>query len=189
MKFILSCFLIAFMQNAIASDVTPKKNSRTGMLSWHAEEPEISLELIQLLPDYVKAVFSSRGLPKELINTLQDYCVFGTIIKNKSTDTVSYQITDWRYITADGKEHKIKTKSAWAKQWADMNIPFRWLLLPENQEFNVGDWSQGFTTIKLAPATLFSLRYSWSHQGKTKQRTLNNLSCAPATMAIPTSNN
>jgi hypothetical protein len=174
-------------QYAMALEVTPEKIPKSGLLTWTLEEPEISLKLAQLLPEFVSAVFSSRGLPPQVVATLKDYCVFGTIIKNKSNGNLAYSISDWRVVTPDGHEHTFKTKDEWAKQWAEMGTPFRWLLLPADQDFGVGDWSQGFTTIELPPDSVFDLKISWSYQGKTHRRTLENLRCAPA--QLPASSN
>jgi hypothetical protein len=38
------------------------------------------MELIQVLPDYVRAVYASRGLPQTIIDSVSSYCVFGTIL-------------------------------------------------------------------------------------------------------------
>jgi len=181
------CLIITMLlvpQYAMAIEVTPEKISSSGLLTWTVEEPEYSLKLIQLLPEFVSAVFSSRGLPPKVVDTLKEYCVFGTIYKNKSSGTLAYRVADWRFITPDGKEHSIKTKDDWARQWADMGTPFRWLLLPAEQTFSVGDWSQGFTTIKLPPDSVFNLKFSWRFQGETHQRMLENLRCAPSELPV-----
>jgi len=179
----ISLLLLVIYNNAMALEVSPTKNPDTGMLSWLVDEPKVSLKLIQLLPDYVTAVFSSRGLPPQVVDTLKDYCVFGTIIKNKSSGTLAYRIADWRYVTPDGNEHALKTKTEWVKQWKVMGSPYRWLFLPDDQTFAIGDWSQGFTTLKLPPNSTFNLNYSWRYQGETHQRTLKNLRCAPTQTA------
>ena len=184
-SFCMSLLLLLICHNATALEVSPEQNTNTGLLSWSVNEPEVSLKLIQLLPEYAAAVFSSRGLPPQVVDTLKNYCVFGTIIKNKSTGTLAYRVSDWRYVTPDGQAHTMKTKTEWVKQFADMGAPFRWLFLPDDQIIHVGDWSQGFTTIKLPPNSTFNLKYSWRYQGETHQRTLENLRCAPA--KIPSS--
>jgi hypothetical protein len=181
----LIILLLLVSQNAMSLEVTPTKNPKTELLTWMVDEPEYSLKLIQLLPDFVSAVFSSRGLPPKVVATLKDYCVFGTIFKNKSNGTLAYNVADWRVVTPDGKEHTIKTKDDWAKQWADMGAPFRWMLLPAAQAFGVGDWSQGFTTIKLPPDSVFNLKILLRYQGETHQQTLENLRCAPAKLPAP----
>ena len=113
------------------------------------------------------------------------YCVFGTIIKNESDQPLSYRVADWRYSTADGLEHPVKTKSEWLKEWEDRGVAFRWSLLPDTQTFAPGDWSQGFTTLPLAPDTSVKLYYSWTQQGKHYEGTFEQLRCAPAEAPSP----
>lgn len=178
------CYIIILLllipRYAFSVEVTPTKNPKSGQLTWEFEEPEFSIKLIQLLPDFVSAVFSSRGLPPQVVDTLKDYCVFGTIFRNKTSGTFAYRVSDWRFITPDGKEHKVKTKDEWAKQWSDMGYPFHWMFFPAEQDFGVGDWSQGFTTIKLPHGSRFNLKLIWKYQGELHHQTLENLRCAPA---------
>jgi hypothetical protein len=163
-----------------AADVQTFTDENSGLLSWKAQEPGLSLQLIQLLPDYVRAVYSARGLPKAAVELMAGYCIFGTIIKNESDQPLSYRVADWRYETADGESHPVKTKTQWLEEWQNMGIAFRWSLLPDDQTFAPGDWSQGFTTLPLPPGTPVKLHYSWSQQGKTYEGTFENLRCAPA---------
>ena len=150
----------------------------SGLISWKAQHPGFSLQFIQLLPDYVRAVYGARGLPQEVVELMAGYCVFGTIIKNESGDVLGYRVADWRYFTADGQSQPVKTKTQWLKEWQDMGVAFRWSLLPDEQQFSAGDWSQGFTTLPLAPGTIFKLSYQWTQQGKTHNGTFEQLQCA-----------
>ena len=151
----------------------------SGLLSWKAQHPGFSLQFIQLLPDYVRAVYGARGLSQDVVDLMASYCVFGTIIKNESGGPLAYRVADWRYITEDGQSHPVKTKTAWLKEWQDMGVAFRWSLLPDDQQFAPGDWSQGFTTLPLPPGTTFKLRYQWTQQGKTHDGIFEALQCAP----------
>jgi len=153
----------------------------SGLLSWKAQHPGFSLQFIQLLPDYVRAVYGARGLPKEVVDLMASYCIFGTIIKNESGESLGYRVADWRYITADGQSHPIKTKTQWLQEWQDMGVAFRWSLLPDDQQFAPGDWSQGFTTLPLSPGTTFKLSYQWTQQDKTHEGIFEDLQCAPDT--------
>ena len=152
----------------------------SGLLSWKAQHPGFSLQFIQLLPDYVRAVYGARGLPKEVVDLMASYCMFGTIIKNESDKPLAYRVADWRYITADGQAHPVKTKTQWLEDWQDMGVAFRWSLLPDDQQFAPGDWSQGFTTLPLARGTVFKLKYQWTQQEETHEGIFEELRCAPA---------
>ena len=151
----------------------------TGLSSWKSEGDALEFELVQVLPDYVRASYAARGLPKVVVDKVSSYCVFGTILHNRTDRPLSYNVADWRYITPDGVSHRIRTKSEWVSEWQDLGIAFRWSMLPDDQTFEVGDWGQGFTTIALEPGSRFALGYSWSQDGKTETRTIKEVRCAP----------
>ncbi len=178
--------LLLFMPLVLkAAEVEQQRDPRSGLLSWRAEHPGFSLRLMQMLPDFVQAVYSSRGFPQALIDKVLEYCVFGTIVTNDSNSQLSYRIDDWRAITADGKVYPIKAKSAWAEQWAAMGVPFRWLMLADEQTFEPGDWMQGFTTVRLRPEEAFDLVYSWRIQGDEHRGKIKGVRCAPVTPPGP----
>ena len=167
------------VSGAQGSEPVRQVNPDTGLSTWVADDPVFSIELIQLIPDFVRAVYESKGLPKDVIESISRYCVFGTIIRNRANTPVSYDIRTWRYITDDGTEHVAKLKSAWLNEWHEKGIAFRWSLLHEAQTFAVGDWGQGFTTVNLPPETRFDLHYSWTQQGKLNERVIRGMACAP----------
>jgi len=154
-------------------------NPDTGLSSWKSAGDALDFELLQVLPDYVRAVYSSRGLPKAVVDKVSSYCVFGTILRNSTDKPLSYRVADWRYMTPDGVQHRIRTKSEWVSEWRDMGVAFRWSMLPDDQTFAVGDWGQGFTTIALEPDSRFTLQYSWTQDDKTETRMIKEVRCAP----------
>ena len=171
--------LVARATDVHAGSVVHEINPDSGLSSWRVAGPDFSIELIQLLPDFVRAVFTARGLPQEVVAAVSSYCVFGTIVRNHSAAPLSYDVKDWRYVTADGSAHTGKTKAEWVNEWRDRGLAFRWLLLPGSQTFQVGDWGQGFTTVKLPPGTRFDLHYTWSQHGEARSNIIKDMSCAP----------
>ena len=163
-----------------AAQLTQHRDPESGLLSWKQVDRGLSLELIQLLPDYVQALYSSRGLPKLVVDGMAPYCVFGSVVQNHSGGELSYRVADWRYVTADGKKHPLKTKIQWVAEWKRQGSDFGWSILPAAMTFDTGDWAQGFTTVRLPPGSRFDLIYSWRHHGKRYTGTLKNLVCAPA---------
>ncbi len=177
---VLPVLLTALPLLAAAAGVQREENPRTGLLSWRVEQGGVSLELIQLLPDFVRAVYGSRGFPPEAAQSIASYCVFGTILHNDSEGQVSYRVADWRYFTPEGQARAPKTKSEWIAQWKEQGVPFRWTILPDEQTFDPGDWSQGFTTVALPPGTVFRFEYSWRSNGEMHHGRIEDLQCAPA---------
>lgn len=157
-------------------------NPETGLSTWKTRDQVFSLELTPLLPDFVRAVFMAKNLPDEIVEAIAGYCVFGTIVRNKADESLSYDMRAWRYVTEDGVEHRARPKSDWVSEWREQGVAFRWTLLYEAQTYAVGDWGQGFTTVKLPPGTRFDLHYSWEQGGKTHERTIPDMACAPATL-------
>ena len=181
----LLCLVLAGGCSGAGGEVEHRVNPETGLSSWKAQHEGFSLELIQVLPDYVRAVYASRGLPPEAIERLAGYCVFGTIVRNESDASLAWRLADWRYITADGREQRLKPKSEWLREWRELGVAFRWTLLADDQVYEVGDWGQGFITLKLAPDEAFDLHYSWSQHDKTHRGVIEQARCAPVDVAAP----
>ena len=168
-----------------SAEVSRHLDPESGLSSWKVRNDGFSLELIQVLPDYVRAVYASRGLPSALIEQVAAYCVFGTIVRNESNAALAWRLTDWRYVTADGQQHRLKPKSEWVRQWREQGVAFRWTLLADDQVYEVGDWGQGFITLKLAPGETFDLHYSWSQHETMHRGEILQLRCAPAEPSAP----
>lgn len=162
---------------ATAAETVVTENAETGLKSWKKSDRGFSLELVQLLPEFVQATYSSRDLPPALYDSMRGYCIFGTVARNETDAPLAYRVADWRFVTADGKKHRLRTKSQWIKVWTKLGADFSYSILPDELTFEVGDWAQGFTTPKIAPGTRFDLIYTWRQHGKTYTDKLENLAC------------
>jgi len=184
LQIICLCLLNTQIQ---AAEVTIHKNNESGLLTWTSKDDGFSIELIQLIPDFVRAVYAKYGLPPDEVERIAGYCVFGTIIQNTSQQQLSYRVSDWRYVDKNGKTYPVKTKAQWLEEWQKVGVTFLWTLLPESGDFGIGDWQQGFTTIQLGRSEKFDLIYTWTLDGKKHQGKIENMSCAPAEIsASPT---
>jgi hypothetical protein len=163
-----------------AGEAQPYRDPDTGLMSWRMQQPEFSLQLVQMLPDYVAAVYSSRGLPPALIERMRTHCVFGTILTNDSDATLTYRVADWHAVTTDGTVHPFRGKSAWVAEWAAMGVGFRWSMLADEQTFAPGDWMQGFTTVELAPGSTFDFDFSVTLGDNKHDGRMAGVRCAPA---------
>ena len=174
--------VMALVTGAVASETKVHKNKNTGLLTWTLNDKGFQVELIQLLPDFIRAIYAKHNFPKDEIERAASYCVFGTILKNTSDQQLSYRVGDWRYQTSDGKSHPVKTKTQWLEEWRKAGVTFSWTLLPDVGEFSVGDWQQGFTTIKLPRNAEFDLIFKWQLDGVVHTGTLENIICAPESL-------
>lgn len=181
--FFAAIFLLATPLHA--AEVSVHKNAQSGLLTWTSEDDGFSIELIQLLPDFVRAVYGKHDFTPVEIERIAGYCVFGSIIKNTSEQQLAYNVSDWTYTDAQGKTHPLKTKTQWLEEWRKVGIKFSWTLLPDNGIFEVGDWQQGFTTVALPRESRFDLTYTWSLDGQRHTGTLKDLQCAPETIKQP----
>jgi len=150
----------------------------SGLARWQSQGHGLSLELIQLLPDFVRGVYEARGLPPDLGQEMADYCVFGGIVRNETQRALSYDMRLWRARTADGQRHELKTKLDWLAEWRRRGVHFGWSMMPTAQDFEVGDWGQGFVTMKLPRGTRFDLEYVWRQHGRKQTARLEGVVCA-----------
>lgn len=178
----LALYLLLSCSAAGAANVTIQRNETSGLRSWLSESDGFSIELIQLLPDFIRAIYMSKGFPESEVEDIASYCVFGSVIKNTSSTILEYDVRKWHYKDADGVSHRIKTKSAWLEQWRKAGVTFSWTLLPDKGTFHVGDWQQGFTTIELPRESRFSFTYTWTLDGVEYSDTIEDMSCAPESL-------
>lgn len=177
MRTLVASLLLIASAASWAADTIVSEDPETKLKSWKKSENGFSLELIQLLPEFVQATYASRDLPPAIFDSLRGYCVFGTVARNETAQPMSYRVAEWRYITADGKRHRLRTKSQWIAVWKKLGADFSYSILPDDITFEEGDWAQGFTTPRIAPGTRFNLVYVWRQHGKTFTGKLENLSC------------
>jgi len=188
---LITAFLVVILsitKGVSAANVSIHKNEISGLLTWTSEDDGFSIELIQLLPDFIRAIYAKHNFPDVEVERAASYCVFGTILKNTSSQELSYQVANWRYRPIDskgvyGEQRPVKTKTQWLEEWKKAGILFSWTLLPDIGEFAVGDWQQGFTTIKLPRESEFDLIYSWQLNGVEHKGVLKRLRCAPESLA------
>lgn len=177
MRALAAGLLLVFGASAWAADTVVTENPESGLKSWKKSDRGFSIELIQLLPEFVQATYASRDLPPAIFKSMTGYCIFGTVARNETEAPLSYRVADWRYVTPDGKKHRLRTKSQWIAVWSKLGADFSYSILPDDIEFEAGDWAQGFTTPKLSPGARFDLIYTWRQHGKTYVGKLENLSC------------
>lgn len=187
MRFLISLLILALLPpaTALAAKQTRYLNEQNGLYTWTSEGDGFSVELIQVVPDFIRAIYGKHEFPKKEIEEIAGYCVYGSVIKNTSDKVLTYDVSDWHY-EYRGRSYPIKTKSEWLEQWRKAGVLFSWTLLPDAGEFYVGDWQQGFTTIELPREATFDLVYTWTLDGREYSDRITDMECSPADVKIDT---
>ncbi|MDE2119675.1 MAG: hypothetical protein KGJ64_03175, partial [Betaproteobacteria bacterium] len=92
-----------------------------------------------------------------------------------------YDVGRWRAVTADGKRHRLITKTDWLARWKAFGLQADWSILPPSQTLQPGDWGQGFTTVDLPAGSRFNLNYVWKQDAIRHHAVVRGARCAPRT--------
>lgn len=185
MRLCSSLVLMLFFSNSlVAAEQTVHKNETNGLYTWTSAGDGFSVELIQVVPDFIRAIYSKHNFPHDQIEEIASYCVYGSVIKNTSDKVLAYNVSDWKY-EHKGKSYPVKTKTRWLDQWHKAGVVFSWTLLPDEGEFYEGDWQQGFTTIKLPRGSRFDLVYTWTLDDISHSDRITNIECSPEEVTAP----
>lgn len=136
------------------------------------------IQLTAISPDRIKAFFTGRGFPQNMVQTIASYCVISIRIKNTGNREFSYDLNKWRYETVDGQLNKLKIKDDWIKEWREQGIKFAFSQLAANPTFLPGDWIASMTTYKLPHGSTFNLHYQWNVDQKDHTGIINGVKCA-----------
>jgi len=160
------------------TEAPPPDDPTTAAWPFSAKHDGFNISLSPIPPDRIRAFFTGRDFPPEMIKKLASYCIIGTRIENTGTQEFSYDLSKWRYETPDGKQHKLKIKSDWIKEWREQGIKFAFSQLAGNPTFLSGDWISSMTTYKLPPGSSFDLHYQWNIGGKDNKGIFKGVTCA-----------
>lgn len=159
-----------------------------GLPYWEWRTKNVSLRLVQRLPDQSRAFFMARGFSPSQADLIARSCVFQTVFKNITPPAqqrlVEYNLLTWRVVYA-GKARSLKTREQWMQHWRRENvvpsaqIAFEWSLLPTQQQYQAQDYNWGMTTYNLAPGKRFDLTIKWTEDGREKIGRINDVQCAP----------
>lgn len=144
----------------------------------------VEVELIQISPDQARGFFLARGFDRKNADFYAESCVLALRVRNKSQETISYDLANWRYTTADGVKRKLKLKDKWLHEWQQRGvsksaqIAFEWSQHPLAQTLEPKDWNQGMTTYQIAHGSVFDLTVKWNIGDKQHVDTIKGVRCA-----------
>lgn len=156
----------------------------TSIESWVLHDKGVEVELIQISPDQARGFFLARGFDRKNADFYAESCVLALRVRNKSQETISYDLANWRYMTADGVKRKLKLKDKWLHEWQQRGvsksaqIAFEWSQHPLAQTLEPKDWNQGMTTYQIAHGSAFDLAVKWNIGDKQHVDTIKGVRCA-----------
>lgn len=146
--------------------------------AWISTDQPFAMELIQVGPDPIRAIYARNGFPKALQETVAAFCFFGAIVRNETPEALGYDMNEWRFTARGGQPQRLRSKDEWLILWRSHGVDFSYSLLPAAQTFEPGDWGQGFVTLQLPRGAIFDLTYHWTQHGKKFSATLEGAQCA-----------
>ena len=156
----------------------------TSIESWVLHDKGVEVELIQISPDQARGFFLARGFDRKNADFYAESCVLALRVRNNSQETISYDLANWRYMTADGVSRKLKLKDKWLHEWQQRGvsksaqIAFEWSQHPLAQTLEPKDWNQGMTTYQITHGSVFDLTVKWSIGDKQYVDTIKGVRCA-----------
>jgi len=154
---------------------------------WQWAENDISVRLVQRLPDQSRAYFAARGFVGEEVKAIAQHCFFQTVVKNTSSEdhdvVIKYNLNDWR-IRHKKHYYQLKNREQWKMIWLRHktamapSIAFNWSLLPSQQTLKAQDYNWGMTVLEVPHGAVFELELKWARNGKLHTALLTNLKCA-----------
>lgn len=175
---------LILLPGTVLSELTHETDPSTGLESWNWQDDQVTVEMIQRLPDQTRGFFLARGFPPAAVERIALGCLFQTIIRNTGTDgpSVHIDLSKWQ-IRSGSSTKDIRLKSNWDQEWKETGvsrearIAFRWALFPTVQSFESGDYNWGMTTMDLPPGTRFDLHLTWLIDNEAREAIIPDMQC------------
>ena len=180
-KLVVLC--IAVLLEPVSAEVATGIDEQTGLRSWEWTEADVSIQMVQRLPDQTRAFFQGRGFSSSDADTIARSCVFQTIFRNDGKRPLTYDLDDWRIIS-QGQQNFLITRERWEQKWPEgevsqaARIALRWSLLPTRQDFESGDYNWGMTSFGLPPGESFDLTLVVTIKNEVITRNITGIVCA-----------
>ena len=181
---------LALLAGVAMAEIKTGVDAEAQLPYWEITEQNLSIRLVQRLPDQTRGFFEARGFAKADAETIAQSCVFQTVFKNLSTParpvTIDYDLKEWR-VRAGAAQRQLKTREDWQREWVARGIAqparlaFEWALLPTRQTYHVSDYNWGMSVYDLKPGTRFALDVVWRENGKPRRARIDGVRCAPDT--------
>ncbi len=172
---------------ALATDLEKGVDKQAGLPYWQISDGNMSLRLVQRLPDQTRGFFLARGFSSDHTERIARSCVFQTVFKNtsheKTPGVLRYDLREW-VVRHDDRAGSMKTREDWRLVWERLQIPnpariaFEWALLPTEQAYRPGDYNWGMSIFGLEPGSRFDLEVVWHQHGERRSTVIRGMACA-----------
>jgi len=179
--------LLCFVSFSTFADVFSGTDADAKLPFWEWRSENVSIRLVQRLPDQSRAYFVARNFTTEQAELIAQSCVFQTIFKNIAApgqaQEIRYDLSEWIVISAGHKQGLI-TRQDWQTIWKTKNvaqaarIAFEWSLLPTRHHYQPGDFNWGMTLYGLSPGARFDLQLVWYENDEQKKALIADVECA-----------
>lgn len=188
---------LAMLQLAQAVEVQTGIDPEAQLPYWELRNAQMSLRLVQRIPDQTRAFFLARGFSKDNAELIAQSCVFQTVFKNNSHQSdpspLEYNLQNWT-VVFEGQARKMKMREAWKPEWEKRKVPiaaqlaFEWALYPTWQVYQPGDYNWGMSIFNLKPGSVFDLEVVWTQSGRQHKATIKGIKCAEDVSLAPRGN-
>jgi hypothetical protein len=180
--------------SSLQAGVITGTDETAGLPFWEWRNDDMTLRLVQRLPDQTRAYFAGRGFQGAEVETIASYCVFQTVYTNISSASdkrvIEHDIRDWR-VHYQGKTLTIQPREDWQSVWRSKGVgqaqivAFEWSLLPTRQRFEAGDYNWGMTFVNVPHGASFDLDIHWKVDGEPQKARLPSVTCAKDEYILP----
>lgn len=192
--FAAAAVAVLFAFTAEAAQVSTGVDDQAGLPYWELTDANMSLRLVQRLPDQTRGFFMARGFDAAQTEVIARHCVFQTVFRNTShgaeSSPLTYDLREWT-IQRNGQRAALKTREDWREVWKDSKagraarIALEWALLPTRQRYQPGDYNWGMSVFGVPPGEVVDLTVRWHQHGDMHSATIEEIQCAPDVPSQP----
>ncbi len=151
---------------------------------WSFTRDGFSVTLTPLTHDQAASFYLARGLPASETERYSRRCVLAATLRNeRPAGTIGFRSGEWEAKTEDAPARPVRTRAQWLEELEAAGVPqaariaFEWAQVPDQHEFQPGDWIQGMLAVPVDREAIFDLKLRWRAEGTDHEHWLTGLRC------------
>lgn len=171
---------LIFAGGTLALTLALAQDART----WSFSHDGFSVTLTPLTYDQAASFFLARGLPQSETERYARRCVLATTLRNeRGAGAIGFRSGEWIAGTAGASMQPVRTRVQWLEEFARAAVPeaariaFEWAQVPDQHEFEPGDWIQGMLAVPVGRGAIFDLKLRWTAGGEEYERWITEMRC------------